>query len=48
MKQIVAAPDRLTDMEFDRILVTKLDSKASALQKIEQYDIAADLVIEII
>jgi len=47
MKQIVAAPDRLPDMKFDRILLTKLDSKESALKSIEQYDIAADLVVEI-
>ena len=47
MKQFVADPDRLNSIVFDRILITKLDSRESALQKIEQYNICADLVVEI-
>jgi len=47
MNHTVAAPDRLNDMVFDRILITKLDSKESALKRVEQYDISTDLVVEI-
>ena len=47
MKQFVADPGRLHTIVFDRILITKLDSRESALQKIEQYNICADLVVEI-
>ncbi len=47
MKQIVADPDRLNRIAFDRILITTIDSRESALQKIMQNEIAAELVIEI-
>jgi DNA-binding MarR family transcriptional regulator len=47
MKQIVADPDRLNGIAFDRILITAIDSRESALQKIVQNQIAIDLVIEI-
>jgi DNA-binding MarR family transcriptional regulator len=47
MKQIVADPDRLNGIAFDRILITTIDSRESALQKIMQNEIAAELVIEI-
>jgi DNA-binding MarR family transcriptional regulator len=47
MKQIVADPDRLNRIAFDRILITTIDARESALQKIMQNEIAADLVIEI-
>ena len=47
MKQIVADPDRLNGIVFDRILITTIDSRESALQKIMQNEIAAELVIEI-
>jgi DNA-binding MarR family transcriptional regulator len=47
MKQIVADLDGLNKIAFDRILITTINSRASALQKIVQKDIASDLVIEI-
>ena len=47
MKQIVADPDRLNGIVFDRILITTIDSRESVIQKILQKKIASDLVIEI-
>ena len=47
MKHIVVDADGLNGIEFDRILITNLDSRESALQKILQNEIAAELVIEI-
>lgn len=47
MKQIVADPDRLNGFVFDRILITTIDSRESALQKILQNQISSELVIEI-
>ena len=47
MKQIVIDSDCLNGIEFDRILITNIDSRESALQKIVQNEIAPELVIEI-
>ena len=47
MRQIVADPDHLNGIAFDRILITTMGSRESALQKIMQNEIAAESVIEI-
>jgi DNA-binding MarR family transcriptional regulator len=47
MRQIVVDPDSLNRIAFDRILITTIDARESAMQKIMQNEIAAELVIEI-
>lgn len=47
MKQVVVDPDRLKGIAFDRILITDIDSRESALSKIVQNEIDADMVVEI-
>ncbi|MEJ2165349.1 MAG: winged helix-turn-helix transcriptional regulator [Desulfobacterales bacterium] len=47
MRYTVRDPDQLNGIAFDRILITALDSRESAFQRILQNDIAAGAVIEI-
>ena len=47
MKQVVADPDELNGIAFDRILITTINSRESVLQKIMQKNIASELVVEI-
>lgn len=47
MRYTVRDPDQLNGIAFDRILITAIDSRESALQRILQDEIAVEAVIEI-